>query len=423
MAASIEEGLLQPIGVSPEMELIWGLRRLVATRDVLGRDEILCRIVSVDSIIQGEFDENTLRKDFTPSERIAIIETLRGYSHGGDRKSDQDRNCDVDRLTTRDAAVRVGFCRDDFYRAKKVVSQGVPELVEAMDTGKLSIYSASELADADHELQRVVLSKRIVEGRWAARGVQKKLRGAKREREREDAERRNALPARDDNIEIYHCTFQRLEEVAGIAPGTVDLILTDIPYCQDFLAQVVDLGAFAARVLKQGGLLVTYSGTMYLNQVIRSLDEHLTWAWASASAWMGNGTIIHPRQVTSKWKPILIYSKGEWRKRGRWQDLLVVNQKEKGIHDWQQTARRGRKPRQVLQPVAVIWSSIRAAVGSRRQSLAEISDAVASPATSTRRRLSWEKTGWLGRRRDEFDPASRPGSARRLQAAHSAASG
>jgi DNA modification methylase len=51
---------------------------------------------------------------------------------------------------------------------------------------------------------------------------------------------------------------------------------------------------------------------------------------------MGNGTIIHPRQVTSKWKPILIYSKGEWRKRGRWQDLLVVNQKEKGCHDWQQ---------------------------------------------------------------------------------------
>ena len=39
LAASIEKGLLQPIGVSPEMELIWGLRRLVATQDVLGRDE------------------------------------------------------------------------------------------------------------------------------------------------------------------------------------------------------------------------------------------------------------------------------------------------------------------------------------------------------------------------------------------------
>src|SRR5271166_3164751 len=100
LAASIEKGLLQPIGVSPEMELIWGLRRLVATQDVLGRDEILCRIVSVDSIVQGEFDENMLRKDLAPSERVAIVETLRGYYHSGDRKSDQGRKCALDRLTT-----------------------------------------------------------------------------------------------------------------------------------------------------------------------------------------------------------------------------------------------------------------------------------------------------------------------------------
>ncbi len=35
LAASIEIVLLQPIGVTPEMDLIWGLRRLVATRDIL----------------------------------------------------------------------------------------------------------------------------------------------------------------------------------------------------------------------------------------------------------------------------------------------------------------------------------------------------------------------------------------------------
>ena len=136
------------------MELIWGLRRLVAPQDVLGSDEILCRIVSVDSIIQGEFDENMLRKDFTPSERVAIVETLRGYAHGGDRKSDQGRNCDVDRLTTKDAAGGSGFAETIIYRAKKVVSQGIPELVEAMDTGKFSIYAASEFAGSHHEMQR-----------------------------------------------------------------------------------------------------------------------------------------------------------------------------------------------------------------------------------------------------------------------------
>jgi hypothetical protein len=58
LATSIDRGLLQPIGGSPEMELIWGYRRLLATRDILKRREILCRIVSVDSIVQGEFTEN-----------------------------------------------------------------------------------------------------------------------------------------------------------------------------------------------------------------------------------------------------------------------------------------------------------------------------------------------------------------------------
>jgi hypothetical protein len=398
LAASIEEGLLQPIGVSPGLELIWGLRRLAATRDVLGRKEILCRIVSVDSIIQGEFDENTLRKDFTPSERVAIIETLRGYSYGGDRKSDQGRICDVDRLTTKDASERVGFCRDDFYRAKKVVSQGI------------------------HELQRAVISKRIDEDRWAARGVQKRLRGAKREREREDAEQRKVLPAGDDNIRIYHCPFQRLEEVAGIAPGTVDLVLTDIPYNRQFLAQVSDLGAFAARVLVPGGLLVTYSGTLYLNQVIHSLDEHLTWAWSAASAWMGDGTIIHPRQVTSKWKPILIYFKGEWRKRGRWQDLLVVNQKEKGFHEWQQPlAEVENLVKYFSQPGDLVvdtcgggFTTALACRNLQRRCIACDSD---KPAVIRGQvRLDLKEPGRL-------DPTNRPSSARPSQSAHSAGSG
>ena len=147
---------------------------------------------------------------------------------------------------------------------------------------------------------------------------------------------RSVEPPGEGDNRIYHCPFQRLEGVAGIAPGSVNLVLTDFPYEKDFLPQVDDLGAFASRVLVPGGLLVTYSGTLYLNQVIRSLDEHLRWGWKAESVWMGDGTIIHPRQVTSKCKPILIYSQGQWKKRGRWQDLSVVTSKEKEWHDWQQ---------------------------------------------------------------------------------------
>ena len=66
------------------------------------------------------------------------------------------------------------------------------------------------------------------------------------------------------------------------------------------------------------------------------LGNHLTYRWVMASVWNGDAALIHPLQLTSKWKPILIYSKGTWRKRGRWLDLLQCDSKEKEWHPWQQ---------------------------------------------------------------------------------------
>ena len=60
---------------------------------------------------------------------------------------------------------------------------------------------------------------------------------------------REVQPPGDGDIRLYHCPFQRLEEVAGIEPNSVNLILTDIPYGEEFLPQVDELAAFAGRVL------------------------------------------------------------------------------------------------------------------------------------------------------------------------------
>ncbi|MCP4548440.1 MAG: ParB N-terminal domain-containing protein, partial [bacterium] len=85
LAESIElEGLLQPIGITKDNELVFGHRRINACRS-LGWTEIDARIVQVSSLVAGEFAENEARKDFTPSERVAITEALRTHSHGGDR--------------------------------------------------------------------------------------------------------------------------------------------------------------------------------------------------------------------------------------------------------------------------------------------------------------------------------------------------
>ena len=48
--------------------------------------------------------------------------------------------------------------------------------------------------------------------------------------------------------------------------------------------------------------------------------------------------MIHPLDIHSQFKPILIYSKGKWSKRDRWSDVFGADgPKEKDWHEWQQS--------------------------------------------------------------------------------------
>ena len=116
----------------------------------------------------------------------------------------------------------------------------------------------------------------------------------------------------------------------------VNLVCTDIPYGKDFLPQVGELAAMAKRILVDGGLFVTHSGQYYLDQVMNLIGEHLTYRWAICSQWSGDANMIHPLDLGSQWKPILVYSKGPWVKRARWYDVSRVESKEKDWDEWQQ---------------------------------------------------------------------------------------
>jgi ParB-like chromosome segregation protein Spo0J len=55
-----QEGLLQPIGLTDRLELVFGERRILAVRDILKTKTILARIVNVSSILAGEYAENEI---------------------------------------------------------------------------------------------------------------------------------------------------------------------------------------------------------------------------------------------------------------------------------------------------------------------------------------------------------------------------
>jgi N6-adenosine-specific RNA methylase IME4/ParB-like chromosome segregation protein Spo0J len=72
LARSIAEvGLLHPIVINGDRTLIAGERRVAACR-ALGWREIAATVVNLDETVRGEFAENAIRKDFTPSEIDAI---------------------------------------------------------------------------------------------------------------------------------------------------------------------------------------------------------------------------------------------------------------------------------------------------------------------------------------------------------------
>jgi ParB-like chromosome segregation protein Spo0J len=154
----LEQGLLHPIGIFPDGELVFGERRLRAIRDHIGWTHIDVRIVNVTSRAYGEIHENEMRKQFTPSERVAIFRSIETISHKGTggRPKKTFPAGNVSSLPAVDKAAKLaGFAgRGTAYRAENVVKNGIPALVEAMDKGDIKITPADIIANLPKPLQQ-----------------------------------------------------------------------------------------------------------------------------------------------------------------------------------------------------------------------------------------------------------------------------
>jgi hypothetical protein len=339
LAQSIsEDGLLQPIGVTPDNQLVFGHRRLIACRDNLGMTEIPTVVIDIKNLTHAEWIENTIRKDLTMSEMVAITDALRSYSRGGDRRSDQYRDNGTG-VTKKEACEIAGWKLDKYDDAKQVVDKAIDELVQAMDKEEVSPHAAAQLANESEDIQREAV-KRLGTAKTAAerRGIVKAVNRIKSNNALKQR-RLVELDALDtsDSIQLYHCPFQQLQDVANLKPDSVQCVLTDIPYGSDFMEQLGELARFAAEVLADGGVFVCYVGQYKLNEKLRAFDEYLMYQWMGTSRWVGPGNPMHTVNVVSNSTPFVVYTKGE---RGRdrwtkWLDTLEFDQKEKQYHPWQ----------------------------------------------------------------------------------------
>ena len=121
----------------------------------------------------------------------------------------------------------------------------------------------------------------------------------------------------------------------------VSLILTDPPYGKEFLPLWEDLALWASSALADDGVLVAYSGQMYLPQVFEGLMEYLDYWWTGAVEHAGNGNLSplgQPvRKVINKWKPLVMFvKKGGLGFERTFEDLVQGAGPKKGDHNWQQ---------------------------------------------------------------------------------------
>ena len=153
-------GLLQPIVVTEELRLVAGMRRIEATK-LLGKDGIKAVVVKnltdAGKLLRAEHDENTCRKDLSPTEAVAMGKALeplakkeaksRQAHHArtapGRSKNTSEKFTGVSGESRDQVAAAVGMSGPTYEKAKAVVeaAEADPSLapiVEELDrTGKV----------------------------------------------------------------------------------------------------------------------------------------------------------------------------------------------------------------------------------------------------------------------------------------------
>lgn len=120
---------------------------------------------------------------------------------------------------------------------------------------------------------------------------------------------------------------------------SVDVIITDPPYPEEYLHVYGDLARIASRVLKPGGSCVVMVGQSYLPQILASMTQHLEYQWMLAYLTPGGqSTQLWDRKVNTFWKPLLWLVKGTYG--GSWKGDVAKsdpNDNDKTVHRWGQS--------------------------------------------------------------------------------------
>lgn len=161
------------------------------------------------------------------------------------------------------------------------------------------------------------------------------LRGVAKNYVRQEARAEVAEIAKDvkpsEDWHIYHADMREWK-----APKQYDFIITDPPYPKEFLSLYEVLAYRTKEWLKPGGLLIAMCGQSYLDEIYAMMSKHIDYYWTAAYLTPGQPTPLRQRQVNTTWKPLLMFSNGDYK--GKiFGDVFKSDGNDKDFHKWGQS--------------------------------------------------------------------------------------
>jgi N6-adenosine-specific RNA methylase IME4 len=183
-----DNGLIEPI-VTLEGKILDGRNRYRACQEA----GVAVRTIMFDPAhgdpLQWVISKNLKRRHVDESQRSYVASKIETLKHGGDRKSDQDANWQVDRAT---ASKMLRVSERSIARAAVVRDKATPELQAAVEQGHIAVSVAATAAALPIETQIEIAAKAKAGDANAVRTVVKQK--ARAEKERVLGAKQQALP-------------------------------------------------------------------------------------------------------------------------------------------------------------------------------------------------------------------------------------
>lgn len=188
-----------------------------------------------------------------------------------------------------------------------------------------------EVASLAPDVQKFWLDKAEREG-LSIRDLRQAIRDDSLRKLKEQAAKEAKKSIKDEDYGVKLSDFRELK----IKDNSIDLIFTDPPYDRETLPLYEDLAILAKRVLKPGGSLICYLGQYQIAEVLKLMTPHVRLWWTLACIHTGNSARMTEYGIVVKWKPMLWFVRDTRGDKLTFVEDLVVSEKEKQIHEWQQ---------------------------------------------------------------------------------------